>query len=519
MKKRWILAAAIAAIATATFVPMYRASRSAGPHVSPLMATTTNAPFDPKQSAALFVGVRKFTSKTLDVPYAVDDAVDLAYKFSVENKLVQPERVVLAISGKPQKESSQQRLAELHLLGVTVTKAGHSDIIGQLEKQAARAGRDGMVIASFSTHGYVRNGTPYIFGATSLYEHEETAASTMQLFDIIAQSDAARSLVFVDACRERVTSGKRAGTADPATAAPALVRRMSRTNGQVVLYAAAAGKWAYDDESGNGVFTKAVLDALNCDASAPGGIVTVKSLHRYVERSVRKWILRNRRELVNPATQISVDGDAGNMPLCVCWNGSAPTFGPSRVAHNGRFVTALGDDGKVVWRRDAGEEVVETSFGDRREVIVRTRNALIAYDATGKQIWSADEGIPLRDFAVGDLFRKHRLQVVALWDTRLTIYDAEGKKLAAYDHAGSLQHLAIGRPTNYFAPRIVVAGGDEVLVFDPKKVAAGKPLWRAVTRERIEGVAIVDHNHDARDEIALTTRGGTVYFDIVPRKK
>src|ERR1043166_4045847 len=52
--------------------------------------------FDRKQSAGLFVGVRRFTSDSLEeVPFAVDDAVDLAYVFAFERRagLVPPRRV------------------------------------------------------------------------------------------------------------------------------------------------------------------------------------------------------------------------------------------------------------------------------------------------------------------------------------------------------------------------------------------------------------------------------------------
>jgi hypothetical protein len=43
--------------------------------------------FDPQYSAALFVGVRDFTDVTLaPVPYALDDAVDLAYEFAIQQQ-------------------------------------------------------------------------------------------------------------------------------------------------------------------------------------------------------------------------------------------------------------------------------------------------------------------------------------------------------------------------------------------------------------------------------------------------
>ncbi len=71
----------------------------------------------PAESAALFVGVREFTyDETLsDVPYAVDDAVDLAYAVAFDGKprLVDTTRVILALSGEPQKPQSRRKLEQL----------------------------------------------------------------------------------------------------------------------------------------------------------------------------------------------------------------------------------------------------------------------------------------------------------------------------------------------------------------------------------------------------------------------
>ena len=89
--------------------------RSARPSPPP---STTPVNFDRSQSAALFVGVRRFThDQTLtEVKYAVDDAIDLASVLALDRKvsLVTPRRVVLALSGTPQKPESQQRLDPTH---------------------------------------------------------------------------------------------------------------------------------------------------------------------------------------------------------------------------------------------------------------------------------------------------------------------------------------------------------------------------------------------------------------------
>jgi len=128
------------------------------------------------------------------------------------------------------------------------------------------------------------SGTPYVLAASSLFEHPETSISTAKLLDIAAGSEAARSLIFLDACRESVTTGARAVDADSETAAP-LIEGMSHVDGQVVFYAAAAGKYAYDDdEKQNGVFTTAVIEGLRCQAATDErGLITVETLAAYVE--------------------------------------------------------------------------------------------------------------------------------------------------------------------------------------------------------------------------------------------
>ena len=314
----------IAAVASAMLAPSAPSIRSVR-----LPRSSTQSPppprFDREQSAALFVGVRQFTKDpTLDVPYAVDDAIDLAYTFALDPRvsLVPPERVVLALSGAPQKPESQRRLDELQAAGAEVRTAEQSDILLLLQQQAAAAGRDGIFILSLATHGFIRDGTPYVLAAASLFRYPDTALSTARIFDIAATTEAARSLLFIDACRERIAEDTRAAAPDPEGAAP-LIDRMQRIQGQVVFYAAAAGQYAYDDpDAGNGVFTKAVIDGLHCGAAAPHGVITVDTLREYVEREVRQWIREHRDPTIGAAIQVSMDGDTYDMPLSIC-SGSA----------------------------------------------------------------------------------------------------------------------------------------------------------------------------------------------------
>jgi hypothetical protein len=95
---------------------------------------------------------------------------------------------------------------------------------------------------------------------------------------------------------------------------------MDGVHGQVVLSAAAAGQYAYDDEvRRNGVFTAALIDGLRCQAAVDArGIITVDSLSSFVEQYVLTWIRKHRNPRITRATQVSFEGNAKTMPLAEC---------------------------------------------------------------------------------------------------------------------------------------------------------------------------------------------------------
>ncbi|HVR39247.1 MAG TPA: caspase family protein [Thermoanaerobaculia bacterium] len=475
---RAIFVAAIVAILAALPVVVYKSTRSVGPPSTESAATSTT--FDPKESAALFVGVRNFkTDHTIErVEYAVDDAVDLAYTFAFDPRvrLVPPQRVALALSDKPLKPESQQRLRELKEAGATVSFASQSRITSLLRKQAAIAGRNGLFIGSFATHGFSEAGVPYVLAATSNFREPKTWISVAKMLDIAAAEDTTRSLILVDACRERVDVNTRTGATDPLSAAP-LVTGMTRAHGQVVLYAAAAGKYSYDDQtSRNGVFTKAVIDGLQCGASRnTRGLVTAGSLHTFVESTVRTWVRKHRDPRLEIATQLSFEGRSNAMPLADCSVAPLPLAAVEPQPAN------------LNWNE-------------------------------------------IREHVVFELFRKKEQQTVAISSSRLSIIDSKEKLLAAYDDPGSLEHVIVEKETNRHSPRIVVAGvtnnldslnihGPAATVFmlDPKKVSAGSELWRGVVlpaAQTIRKLEIVDHDGDGKREIAVTTSTGRFYLDF-----
>lgn len=234
-------------------------------------------------------------------------------------RLINPARVILALSGDPQKPESKQNLYRLVAAGAKVRSAGGTDILNALDEQASTAGRDGILVIAFATHGVSYDGTQYLLNATSALRHRETTLSESKIREIASRSDATRSLVLVDACRERLRDDQRSGGSDLRSAA-SLVEAMANVHGQVVLSAAAAGQYAYDDdERHNGVFTAAVIDGLHCAASTDErGFITADTLAAFVEARVLTWIRKHRDVDILRATQLTSDGGAKNMPLAAC---------------------------------------------------------------------------------------------------------------------------------------------------------------------------------------------------------
>lgn len=511
------LVAAMAATALLCTQPPL--TRSIGP--AQLASLTPQEPpkFLREESTALFVGVRIFRhDEALTVPFAVDDAIDLAYRFALDQRvgLIPPRNVVLALSGSPQKEDSKGRLEELKDAGVRIADATSGDILHLLREQVAKTGKHGLFVLSVATHGFQQDGEAYILGSTSAFNAPETSLRTATLFDLAAQTP--RSLLFIDACRERIIPS-RGASPDPAAVAPH-IKGMARARGQVIFYAAAAGEYAYDDEvRQNGVFTKAVLDGLACEASAPRGAVLVETLHTYVDREVRRWIKTTHNKTVNPATQISMEGTTRNMTLSECWRCPGP---PVRVSVDDSLVAAYSEQGKPLWRRDLSQPVIDAQVADLDadafyETVAGLRDRLVVLDRDGNPRWThSGHGATLRTFTTGDLFEKKTANVVAVWydgrTSRLTVLDRDGKEHSTFEYPGELTHIAVGRPTNMHAPKIVATTRDGLLALHPRKLGNGTPLWHLRTSETIRDVRIADVNHDSRRDIVVTTTGGTNWF-------
>jgi hypothetical protein len=499
--------AVVTAFVAATPVP-HRDTRSATP--LPAESNDGGETFDGEHAGALFVGIRVFGKRPLrPIPYAVDDAIDLAHLLAFDPRvhLVSPSHMILALSGAPEKSESRERLAELRKAGARVTPARRIDIVHAVRERAARAGRSGFLVVSFATHGFVDAA-----GTQQLITASDDTLSKDTLTDIIDEERVTRSLILIDACKTRVAGGGR-GVDARSFASTQLMKRMPRVYGQVIL---STVNDAYDDPARrNGVFTEAVIDGLQCNASTIRDQVTAQTLGEYVERNVRGWIRMHVNRAIKSATQVSIDGEARNMPLAHCAPPSTPLL---PLSSEKTMLRAFKEDRKsLLWQHDLGVPITHTAQADAT-IVAGTRKALIAFDVRGARTWSVHSVAPLQDLTAGDVFRKHHHDFIALWGSHIAIYTADGHLVATGEAPESLRQVAIYRTTTHHAPRIVAASAKQVFLFDPKKLAMSKPLWSAYLLPRSDSIAsirVIDHDRDSKAEIAVAAQSGaTIYLDV-----
>ncbi len=277
--------------------------------------------FDPAQSVGLFVGIRHFDDKRLeDVPYAVDDAVDLAHLLVLDLELIAPGRAILALEGEPWKSETRQRLQALLAAGVSRQAAGYTAIHRQLEEQRALAGPKGLFVVFMATHGFSSGGNDVLVASDSRRRRiARTSIDVDLVFEEVAEAASPRGIVLLDACRENLSLDFTRGVSTKMS--QSFADAIAQASGLVVLSGSTSGGFAYDDsERQNGVFTSAILEGLRGGADSDDrSLITVGTLAEYVNREVLDWVRQNRPEHLEISRGIDrrIEGDGARIPLAL----------------------------------------------------------------------------------------------------------------------------------------------------------------------------------------------------------
>jgi hypothetical protein len=280
-------------------------------------------PFRPEASAGLFVGVRDFVDHEgrprtgiTPVKYAVDDAVDLAYLFAYDLKLIAPARTVLALSGEPQKAASKERLAQLRAAGADVRSANFTTLYGILGEQRNKVEPEGVLIISFATHGFGDAGGLLYAADTDPAMRQRTSISVTDLQETVNAARTPRRIVLLDACRE--IAGDANARAAGVSASRIFAEAMRNATGTAMVMATTAGGLSYDDDARqNGVFTASFIEALRSDVGIQDdGLATLGEVLEFTHARVRDWVLTHKPAAGgNPGISHSGDANALAIPL------------------------------------------------------------------------------------------------------------------------------------------------------------------------------------------------------------
>jgi formylglycine-generating enzyme required for sulfatase activity len=250
--------------------------------VEPLPATERAA------GGGVFIGINQFEEgSSLNLRFAVDDAVAQAHVFVEELGLLQPRDTVLLIAGEPSMPANRQKLEALQARGVVVGSATRGPILAHVRAVARRVDAAGLLVISVASHGFERDGVIYVLPSDGYRDMlVDTGVNLNAIQSQMTSSPAGKKLLLVDACREAV-GARGSGTVFSSQ----FQQAFADARGHAVLLSTGAGQLSYErPELGHGVFTYHLLQGLR--GSLPGdkdGIIRLGALSDFVANSVREW--------------------------------------------------------------------------------------------------------------------------------------------------------------------------------------------------------------------------------------
>jgi peroxiredoxin len=279
------------------------------------LALTAGAQSREKRIAPVDPAQRESFSKATNVAVVVGVS-DYASDTGLQ-KLQYADRDAQAIAAELRKQNYAVRL-------LVNSDATRSRITAAVREAGEVVTRDGTLLFFFSGHGFApQGGRNYLatFGVTA----DELAQDGLSVDDLrtrIAQTQARRKVMFVDACRSEAGKG---GTRTFAS--------LAASSGLQMLLSTQMGRISYEnDQLRQGVFTYFLLKALRGEAAGADGFVTFRDVSEYVTSSVRQWSFERNQTQIPVVLSDEVTGDflLAKTGLPPVPTGSAPpTPGPA----------------------------------------------------------------------------------------------------------------------------------------------------------------------------------------------
>ncbi|MEY3225899.1 MAG: Caspase domain [Planctomycetota bacterium] len=263
----------------------------------------------PTHNQGLFVGVTDFfdDSSISRLRCSVHDAIEMAWLFVVELKLIAPQNCVLLISGEPETDAEliTKHYLELKSLGVRLGKATRANILAHATLMQFHQGTPASLVVCFlSSHGYHEQGIAWIMPCDAVNSRaSETCVSAATLEMFMHTTKAGYQLLMVDACRRE--TGSTAGTAVQSSTS-----ETARSSSLARLSSCSPGEVSYQSSSlgpdGHGVFTWNFLQGVRKAAQADEqGLVRLGAVMEHATRKATRWTQKECEETQHPATDAS----------------------------------------------------------------------------------------------------------------------------------------------------------------------------------------------------------------------
>lgn len=267
-------------------------------------------------NAGLFMGVGHFQDEAnlSSLQYTTSDAIALAHLFVLELQLIPPGSAWLAINGKPATEETARQLAELRQAGIKETPPLKNHIIDTVDEIArSRQESDALLVFSFATHGFEKDGMVYIMPEDGRAKFiEDTGLKMESVKRAIRDSKATKRVLLLDACREiphsRGSGGKMSRQFQEA---------LKLASGMAVLSSCSSGQVSWESPSiGHGVFTYYIIEGLRGRAphDRQTGFIHLGALSQYVAQATQEWSLGNKGVAQTPWFEGEI---ARSIPLAV----------------------------------------------------------------------------------------------------------------------------------------------------------------------------------------------------------
>jgi formylglycine-generating enzyme required for sulfatase activity/uncharacterized caspase-like protein len=314
-------------------------------------------------SAALFVGVNEFgaDSGLENLDYAVDDAVALAHVLVAELQLIPPPQATLALGGRPRTDGGRQFLTALEKLGAKVIAAERQKVLAEIVRLANRATDPrGLVVFSFSTHGFEKEGSVYLMPQDCLRElFTETGIPLNTVKERLRTAKPNKKLLLYDACRREPTKG--GGMSE------VYRKALAAAEGFGILASCGTDEVSWEDpQLEHGVFTHFLLEGLRgaAAADATDGLLRLDSVAAYASDATIKWVQQKKSVKQEPWSELS--GEARKIPLAANSN-VLEKLAASKAAEDDRQRQAEEARQGLLKRKEKAQDLLSTVQRAHRE--------------------------------------------------------------------------------------------------------------------------------------------------------